>query len=83
KRFSKELCAKRLIDGGVIDRSSDLKKVIDRLPDYFSSVNSDNYYDTQISGIFNNASSNDPASFKKLMEQLAVRADDQTASLTS
>jgi len=83
KRFSKELCAKRLIDGGVIDRSSDLKKVIDRLPDFFSTFSSENFYETQINGIFNSASSNEPAYFKKLMEQLAGRTDQQTASLTS
>ncbi|MFT0472331.1 hypothetical protein ACMSI6_00010 [Pseudomonas antarctica] len=82
KRFSKELCAKRLIDGGVIDRSSDLKKVIDRLPDFFSTFNSDNFYETQINGIFNSTFSNEPAYFKKLVEQLAGHADEQTALLT-
>ncbi|MCX2896390.1 hypothetical protein [Pseudomonas mandelii] len=81
KRFAKELCAKRLIDGGILDSSSDLKKVIHRLPDFFATFNSDNFYAAQIDGIFNSSSSDDPAYFKKLIEQLSSRSDEQTALL--
>ncbi|MGA6108479.1 hypothetical protein [Pseudomonas solani] len=75
KEFSRELCAKRLIDAGLIAEAGEGGRTKERLQTFFETLSSDNYYEGHSNFLVGNTDSKDRPYFKRLREQLTTKSD--------
>ncbi|MBD9399095.1 hypothetical protein [Pseudomonas sp. PDM11] len=79
KEFSRQLCAKRLIDAGLIAEAADSSRTKDRLQAFFEVLNSDNYYESHTKSLVGNTASKDRPYFKRLRDQLITKSETRRA----
>lgn len=70
KEFSRELCAKRLEDGGFANKPGEQKGLKDLLQSFFETYSSENYYYSHTKELVGAAKSSERPYFKKLRDQL-------------